>query len=173
MEKEDLELRRKWVFKAGSARLHLIKKPLESSEHVFLKAFVWALFRENYNALEVEKSTGDRYKPDVICLDPEPPGQPIFWAEAGQVKPEKVVSILRRFPGLHFLVARWGFRKEPLVDLLQKRLMGDNRIEKNAPRVELLQVSNSAHLNCIENGRIGLTSEHYRILPVWPLNAAG
>ncbi|HBS03844.1 MAG TPA: hypothetical protein DEA96_02690 [Leptospiraceae bacterium] len=167
MEKESLELRRKWVFRCRSRKLHLIKKPLESSEHVFLKAFVWSLYLDQYPNLMVERSIGDRYKPDVVALD-ESNLRPVFWAEAGQVKPQKIESILRRFEDLHFVIARWGFRKEPLVDLLQKRFVMDTRIQKSSSRIELLQMDSSAHLNCIHEGNIQLSHEFYRLIPVWP-----
>lgn len=167
MEKESLELRRKWVFHAESSRLHLIKKPLESSEHVFLKAFLWALYLPAYPQLMVEKSIGDRYKPDAVALDRDR-ARPVFWAEAGQVKPQKVLSILRRFESLHFVIARWGFRKEPLIELLKKRLQNDARASKNQGTLELLQISDSANLNCIQDGRIHLNQEHYRIFSIWP-----
>lgn len=172
MEKESLELRRKWIFRSGSDRIHLIKKPLESSEHVFLKAFLWTHYRDLYPGLEIEKSIGDRYKPDAIALDPNAPDRILFWAEAGQVKPQKVVSILRRFPGIHFVIARWGIRKEPLVDLLRKRFQSDGRIQNNNPEVDLFQADSRAHLNCILDGRIDLTEKDFRTIRIWPPHPA-
>ena len=115
----------------------------------------------------MEKSIGDRYKPDVVALDPVQK-RPVFWAEAGQVKPQKVESILRRFESLHFVIARWGFRKEPLVDLLQRRFASDSRIQKNESRIDLLQMHSSAHLNCIRDGEIRISNDYYKIISIWP-----
>ncbi|MCB1164905.1 MAG: hypothetical protein KDK33_02055 [Leptospiraceae bacterium] len=194
MEKESLELRRNWIFRHLGQRLLLAKRPRESSEHVFLKAFLWALFHETYPGLEIEKSIGDRYKPDAICLaHPTAPHEarkssrtemhqraelspelsagglpdlavPIFWAEAGQVKMQKIRSILSRFHGLHFVIARWGFRKEPLIEQIRSKLGNDPRIRKKEPRVELLQFDSSAHIRSIAgDGTIQLDSDDYRI----------
>ena len=172
MEKESLELRRKWVFRSQGARIHLIKKPGESSEHVFLKAFLWARYRKDYPGLEIEKSIGDRYKPDAIAFDPNDPDRAVFWAEAGQVKPGKVISILRRFPGIHFVLAKWGFRKEPLVDLLRRDFSRDDRIINNRPQVDLFQVNVQAHIHCILNGEIRLVSSQFSTLRIWPMDTA-
>ena len=169
MEKESLELRRKWVFRSEGARIHLIKKPGESSEHVFLKAFIWALYRTDYPGLEIEKSIGDRYKPDAIAFSPGDPDRAVFWAEAGQVKPGKVISILRRFPGIHLVIARWGFKKEPMVDLLRKRFAEDARIVNNRPQVELFQADRQAHLHCLENGEIRPHQDRFRVFRIWPV----
>ena len=69
----DLLLRRKWTLRAGDRQVVLIKKPYESTEHVVMKALLWALYLPDYPDLTVEVGVGDRYKPDVVALDSHPP----------------------------------------------------------------------------------------------------
>ncbi|MBP8252493.1 MAG: hypothetical protein KAX40_09020 [Herpetosiphon sp.] len=108
----DLVLRRKWTLKAHSSQIVLIKKPIESAEHVVMKALLWALYLPQYSQIQVEVSIGTRYKPDLIALDDQQ--QPIFWGEAGRVSEEKSrrcsnatnTRILRSPNGTHGL-SRW------------------------------------------------------------------
>jgi hypothetical protein len=79
----DLKLRRKWTLRAHGHQMVFVKKPFESDMHVLTKAFIWALFLPAYPNLSVEIPVMGRYKPDVVQFDDN--GEPIFWAEAGQV----------------------------------------------------------------------------------------
>lgn len=107
----DLALRRKFTFsRSGHSRVFL-KKPMESVEHVAIKAFLWAAYLPHYPSLEVEKKIEDRYKPDLIALSPADqtgPGRPLFWAESGQVSPEKIIHIIKTFWPLELVLARTG-----------------------------------------------------------------
>ena len=106
-ESDQLELRRKWTFRAHGQQLIVVKNSLEKASHVYMKAFLWALYRPLFPGLVVEQSLGLRYKPDVVALD-ERNGSPVFWAEAGQVALEKLGKLFKRFPATHFAVAKWA-----------------------------------------------------------------
>ncbi|MBM4258437.1 MAG: hypothetical protein FJ147_21390 [Deltaproteobacteria bacterium] len=101
----DLLLRRKWTLKAGNKQVVFVKRPIEHSSHVLMKAFLWALYLPEYPDLSVEVSIGDRYKPDVIARNDS--GQPIFWGEAGKVGVDKIRSLVRRYRDTHFAIAKW------------------------------------------------------------------
>ena len=116
----DLLLRRKWTLQAGNRRLILHKKPIERTEHVLMKAFLWALYLPDYENLLVEYTIDDRYKPDVVALDEQ--GIPQFWGEAGKVHPNKIDSLIRRYPNTHFAIAKWSTRLEPYVKIVEKIL---------------------------------------------------
>lgn len=116
----DLTLRRKRTVRAHGRRLVLVKKPGESAEHVWMKAFLWALYLPAYPGLAVEVPIGDRYKPDVVDVAPD--GRPRFWGEAGKVSEAKYRALLRRFPDTRFAVARWGLRVDPHVALIRGAL---------------------------------------------------
>ena len=62
----NLELRRKWTFRAHGQQMIFIKKTMESSMHVWTKALIWALFLTDYPDLSVEPSMELRYKPDLV-----------------------------------------------------------------------------------------------------------
>jgi len=87
----DLLLRRKWTLKAGNKQVVFVKKPIERSSHILMKAYLWALYLPHYPDLSVEVGVGDRYKPDVIACAAD--GRPVFWGEAGKVSVEKIRSL--------------------------------------------------------------------------------
>lgn len=122
---DDRLLRRKLTFKVGRKKVVLWKKRSETSEHVLMKAFLWALYLPEYEDLIVEYSIGDRYKPDVVSLDPH--GEPRFWGEAGKVSVEKIESLARRFPRTHFAMAKWDARLEPYLQTIRGALEGRSR----------------------------------------------
>ncbi len=72
---------RKRMYHAHDRKMILVKGLNESSEHVLMKAFLWALYLPDYPTLTVEIRIGDRYKPDVVALDAA--GNLLFWGEAG------------------------------------------------------------------------------------------
>ncbi len=113
----ELYLRRKWTLRAGDRQIVFIKKPHESTEHVVMKALLWALYLPDYPDLAVEVPVGDRYKPDVVALDAR--GKPRFWGEAGEVSIAKIRSLTRRYRGTHLALARWDGRLEPIAAIVR------------------------------------------------------
>jgi hypothetical protein len=67
---KDLMLRRKRTFRAHGKQIVLVKKRNEHSAHVFMKAFLRALYLLRFPHLSVEIRIGGRCKPDVVALDP-------------------------------------------------------------------------------------------------------
>lgn len=121
----DLFLRRKWTLRAHGRQVVFVKKSNESSEHVLMKALLWALYLPHYPDLTVEVPIGDRYKPDVVALDER--GQPRFWAEAGDVGTAKIRSLARRYRSTHFAIAKWEASLEPLQAIVADALGDLNR----------------------------------------------
>lgn len=99
-------LRLKLTLTLSGRKIVLIKKAQESLEHVLGKASIMALYGAKYPDMQVEVPAGDRYKPDLLVTDDT--GEPLFWAEVGQVKKRKVEQLLRRYPRTHFVFARHG-----------------------------------------------------------------
>ena len=124
----DLKLRRKWTLRAHGRQMVFLKKPLESDIHVFSKAFIWALFLPDYPNLSVEIQAGGRYKPDVVQFDDH--GEPIFWAEAGQVGRRKIRALIRRYRSAHLVFAKWDQNLMPLHRIFKKEL---NAVQRRAP----------------------------------------
>ena len=56
----ELELRRKWTFRAHGKQMVFFKKSFESDIHVLTKAFLWALFLPDYPDVSVEIRIGDK-----------------------------------------------------------------------------------------------------------------
>jgi hypothetical protein len=109
MTTSDLLLRRKWTFRAHGRQVVLVKRLVEHTSHVLMKALLWALYLPSYPALKVEVAVGDRYKPDVVEMAwGDPYAQPRFWGEAGQVGVEKIRALAKRYPHTHFALAKWA-----------------------------------------------------------------
>lgn len=90
-----------------------------------MKAFLWALYLPAYPDLSVEVSIGDRYKPDVVALDPF--SRPVFWGEAGQVGADKIHSLARRYRQTHLAIAKWDMALDPLQTIVESALADLNR----------------------------------------------
>ncbi len=156
---DELELRRKWTFRRGEHSIVLIKKRLESAQHVYMKAFLWALYIEEYPGLIVEKSIGDRYKPDLVALNGE--GRPRFWGEAGATRGSKVRSILRRYPGTRLVLAKWDGNTQMLAQQY-RAVLKNLRLEHP---VELLNFPEDAAQRFIdERGEIQVQHDDLEII---------
>jgi len=169
MGDRELGLRRKMVFKEpqNGQRLVAVKRPGESGEHVYMKALLWAFFLPLYPGLKVERPIGDRYKPDLVAFPDAPAGgpgaeRPIFWAECGKVRARKLDSILRRFEGVHLVVARWN---DPSRELLRQL---EASVRERRPRgpVEFWNFPGSAAAELVDAGGVADTraAERYRTI---------
>jgi hypothetical protein len=145
-------LRRKLTLRAHGEKIIFVKNRNERIEHVWMKAFVWALYLPQYPALSVEVKIGDKYKPDVVQMDARR-GEPVFWGEAGQVGPDKIVSLVRRFPRTHFAMAKWETRLGPFVEMVAEAVA---EVDRRAP-FDLIRVPEDAGERFIDaKGRIAL-----------------
>jgi len=121
----ELVLRRKLTLRAHGKQVVFVKNAYERPEHVIMKALLWALYLPYYPEMGVEIAIGDRYKPDVVQLDER--GYPQFWGEAGEVGEDKIRSLVKRFRGTHFVVARWHTRLDSLAEIVRDALHGVGR----------------------------------------------
>ena len=117
---DELWLRRKWTLRSHGRQVVFVKKPVESTEHVLMKAMLWALYLPLFPDIRVEVPIADRYKPDLVQLNEV--GRPLFWAEAGRVSRSKIDSLARRYPDTHFAIAKWNSDLSPLADAVTKAL---------------------------------------------------
>ena len=129
----DLSLRRKGAFRAHGRKIVLVKRPYERASHVIMKALLWALYLPQYPDLTVEMAIGDRYKPDVVSLDPQ--GRPRFWGEAGQVSPAKVQALVARYRETHLALAKWDALMAPFAEMVDRALRrsAQRGIRRRAP----------------------------------------
>lgn len=155
----DLSLRRKLTLRAHGRQVVFVKRPIEHSRHVLMKAFIWALYLPAYPDLAVEIDIGDRYRPDVVSLGDD--GRPRFWGEAGEVGRDKIRSLARRFPAAHLVIARWDERLAPLAGIVQTALRDARR---EAPFDLLRLPPDAAERFIAEDGEIVLA---HADLPEW------
>lgn len=90
-------LRRKLTLRVHGEQVVLVKRKPERIEPVWMMAFLWALYLPDESDLSVEVDVGARLTPDVVSMDPRC-GRPRFWGEAGHVGPEKIESLVTRYP---------------------------------------------------------------------------
>jgi hypothetical protein len=155
----DLELRRKLTLRAHGRQVVFVKRPIEHSRHVLMKAFIWALYLPDYPDLGVEIDIGDRYKPDVVQLGGD--GRPRFWGEAGEVGRDKIRSLARRFRDAHLCIARWDERLGPLAQIVSAAL----RDSRRAAPFDLLRIpSDAAERFIMPDGEIRIA---HHDLPEW------
>ncbi len=143
----ELYLRRKLTLRAHGKQVVFVKKSNERPEHVIMKALLWALYLPRYPQMGVEIAIGDRYKPDVVQLDER--GNPEFWGEAGEVGEDKIRSLVKRFRGTHFVVARWHTRLDSLADIVRDALDG---VKRSAP-FDLVSLPDDSADRFIDDGR--------------------
>ncbi len=148
------ELRRKLRFRAHGSTLVLIKRPIESIEHVWQKALLWALYLPTYPDLRVEVPLpgASRYKPDLLALDGE---RPRFWGECGVVGLDKLDDLLRRYRGTHFVFSKWNMPTQPFAASIERALRG---VRRSAP-VELIRFPAEAAAHIEENGEIRIAPQ--------------
>lgn len=123
----DGELPRKLKLRAHGQQVVFGKGSGESSRHVLMKVFLWALYLPQYPHMTIEIAIGDKYKPDVVAFDETRTGKPLFWGESGQVSAEKIRALARRYPNTHFAIARWETNLAPLAKIVSDALEHNRR----------------------------------------------
>lgn len=144
-------LRRKLTFHAHHRTLVLVKRPNEKLEHRLMMALLWALYLPQYPGVRVEVAIGTRYKPDLVALNAD--GQPIFWAEAGEVGLDKLRILCGRYCATHLVFAKWAMNTMPFARLIEQALRDTRR---SAP-VELICFDDHAGRFVDDTGHIHIT----------------
>jgi hypothetical protein len=152
-------LRRKLTVRAHGQSLILIKRPIESAEHVLQKALLWSLYLPQYLdvRVEVHLPQPSRYKPDLLALDLN--GEPRFWGECGVVALDKLRFLLSRHRRTHFVFSKWDTRLDPFAALIDDAMPSNRR---SAP-VELIGFPPHAGEWIADNGTITIREHDLEI----------
>jgi len=146
-------LRRKLTLRAHGEQVVFVKNAQERIEHVWMKAFLWALYLPDYPDLSVEVSVGDKYKPDVVQRDAMR-GRPVFWGEAGAVSQDKVEDLIRRYPAAHFAFMQWNRSLDPLLEQVEAAV---HTVSRQAP-IDLIRAPGDAGERFVDDrGTVSLT----------------
>ncbi len=100
LDAQDLNLEEKFTFHIRERKLVLQKRPFETRFHVFAKALAYALYSPRYPDVVVEPRPLGRYRPDLVELDADQ--LPVFWAECGKTKRDKIAALTNRYRQTHF-----------------------------------------------------------------------
>ncbi|MEF8816583.1 MAG: hypothetical protein V5A20_04120 [Salinibacter sp.] len=148
-------LRRKLTLRAHGEQIVLVKRTQERIEHVWMKAFLWALFLPDHPDLDVEVDIGDKYKPDVVALDPRR-GRPAFWGEAGAVGPDKIEHLVSQYADVPLVFGKWDRALAPLLETVERAV---HTTERTAP-IDLLRFPpDSAERFVDDRGRISVSRD--------------
>lgn len=80
-------------FETANGTIRLWQQRGESYEHVLMKAIGYAMHFEEFPGLEVERSVGLRYKPDLVAVAAN--GEFDFWGECGLITIRKTVWLAK------------------------------------------------------------------------------
>ena len=119
-------LRRKLTLRAHGEQVVFVKRKQERIEHVWMKAFLWALYLPSFPDLSVEVSIGAKYKPDVVAMDAVR-GRPRFWGEAGHVGVDKIAHLVQQYPRTHFALGKWATSLDPFIEIVEEAVADTTR----------------------------------------------
>jgi len=133
----------------------LVKRTQKRIKHVWMKAFLWALYLPEHPTLQVEVDVGDKYKPDVVAMDRRR-GRPQFWGEAGAVGPDKIDHLVTRYPDVPLAFGKWDRSLDPILETVESAI---HTTERTAS-IDLLRFpSDSAEQFVNDRGRISTSRD--------------
>ncbi|MEO6589745.1 MAG: hypothetical protein ABIP06_10615 [Pyrinomonadaceae bacterium] len=121
-------------FQLSGERVRLWQKPGESYEHVLMKALGYAMFIKKYPRLEIEKTVGLRYKPDLIVQNGTRDFE--FWGECGQNAIRKTNWILKHTRTQQLVLFKIAANGGQLVEQLRAEIP-----EKYRPKNRLILIN--------------------------------
>ena len=107
-------------FETNNGTLRLWQQRGESYEHVLMKALGYAMHVEEFPALEVERSVGLRYKPDLIAMAPD--GEFDFWGECGLITIRKTIWLAKHSGAKRLTLFKIDFGLAQLADQLRNNI---------------------------------------------------
>lgn len=114
-------------FELAGKRMRLWQRPGESYEHVLMKALGFVMFVKDFPDLEIEKSVGLRYKPDLVAQNPT--GDFIFWGECGMNSIRKTNWLLKHARVEKMALFKIRQNVEPLIEQLRDEIPARYRPE--------------------------------------------
>lgn len=107
-------------FELAGRRVRLWQRTGESYEHVLMKALGYAMFVEEFPALEIERRVGLRYKPDLVARGGAEFDVPFsFWGECGQTSVRKTHWLLKHAGVARLVLFKIMTNSSALVETLR------------------------------------------------------
>ena len=107
-------------FQLAGERVRLWQRPGESYEHILMKALGYAMFAGKHPRLEIEKSVGLRYKPDLVVQNGTRDFE--FWGECGQNSIRKTNWILKHTRTEKLVLFKIVASVEQLIEQLREEI---------------------------------------------------
>ena len=114
-------------FELANRRIRLWHRRGESYEHILMKALGFAMFVREFPNLEIEKSVGLRYKPDLVMQNER--GDFLFWGECGANAIRKTVWLLKHARVEKLVLFKIGQNVRQLIEQLRDEIPARYRTE--------------------------------------------
>lgn len=114
-------------FELANRRIRLWQRRGESYEHILMKALGFAMFVREFPNLEIEKSVGLRYKPDLVMQNER--GDFLFWGECGANAIRKTVWLLKHARVEKLVLFKIGQNVRQLIEQLRDEIPARYRTE--------------------------------------------
>lgn len=107
-------------FELRGRRVRLWQRTGESYEHVLMKALGFAMFVDEFPDLEIEKTVGLRYKPDLVAQNAA--GEFVFWGECGANSVRKTAWLLKHARVERLVLFKIGRTVKSLIEQLREEI---------------------------------------------------
>ena len=107
-------------FELCGKKVRLWQNRGESYEHVLMKALGYAMFVEDYPALEIERRVGLRYKPDLISVGAD--GNFDLWGECGLNSIRKTAWLMKHSRARRVVLLKINYGAEQLAEQLRQTI---------------------------------------------------
>lgn len=149
---KELHLRRKYVFKVKNRKMVLVKRSVESQEHVYAKILAYALYNDRYPHAVIETGVDDKYKPDITQTDLS--GRPELWIECGHVSTAKIKHVLKKFRNTHIVFVKFGSNIKVFSGIVAKYL---KEFTRRTASVEIVGLPEYMDNYISENGEVSIS----------------
>lgn len=112
-------------FETANGTLRLWQHRGEGYQHVLMKALGYAMYIREYASLEVERSVGLRYKPDLIATGTN--GEFDFWGECGLITVRKTIWLAKHSGAKRLTLFKINYGVDQLADQFRGLIVPKHR----------------------------------------------
>jgi uncharacterized protein YaeQ len=138
-------------FELKGRRVRLWQRPGESYEHILMKALGFVMFVDEFPNIEIEKSVGLRYKPDLVAQNEA--GEFIFWGECGANSVRKTVWLLKHARVEKLVLFKIGQNVRQLIEQLREEVAPRYRVNEKLSLInfnsDIVELTSGRKINII------------------------
>ena len=127
-----LKHNKKYTFRFGDKKIVINQNYNESDTEVYAKALVYELYHRQYRSMRLQGQVDERFQPDLSAADYD--GSIIFWGECGNVSPNKIEKLFRKYRKALFVFVK----EERDIPLFKKQLEKCTKDLHTLPLVDIV-----------------------------------